>query len=371
MRVFLAAGSSPNQALTGSRIWHINLCLPLRDLGHEVIEFDFDLEPMYANADWHDEKQRRFSDAQRPTLDAALLHQVTRQHARQPIDVFLSYFYSTFVSPAVIEEIASLGIVTLNWFCNASYQFDLVSDLAPAFAFSLVPEAFRLDDYVRVGARPIYFQEAANPDFYHPVNAPRDLDVAFVGTCYGDRPRYLRCLVDNGIDVYVWGPGWESVCRDAGPLLSPRRLAHEAKRRLFPGARTAGFLPCGAWGGTLQDAEMVSVFSRTKISLGFSRVAPTEGSATPIHQVRLRDFEATMSGAFYLLEYFEEIEQFFTLDKEIVCFSNADELIEKVRFYLTHDAVREKIRAAGRARALSDHTWQKRFQQLFTSLDLA
>jgi spore maturation protein CgeB len=115
MRVFLAAGTSPDQALTGSRIWYINLCLPLRDLGHEVIEFDFDLEPMYANADWHDEKQRRFSDA------------------RQPIDAFLSYFYSTFVSPAVIEEIASLGIVTLNCFCNASYQFDLVSGLAPAY----------------------------------------------------------------------------------------------------------------------------------------------------------------------------------------------------------------------------------------------
>ena len=73
MRVFLAAGKSPNQALAGSRIWYINLCLPLRDLGHEVIEFDFDLEPMYANADWHDERQRKFSDAQRPTLDAALL----------------------------------------------------------------------------------------------------------------------------------------------------------------------------------------------------------------------------------------------------------------------------------------------------------
>ena len=142
MRVFLAAGRSPNQALTGSRIWHINLCLPLRDLGHEVIEFDYDLEPMYANADWHDAKQKRFSDAQRPALGAALLRQVTRQHERQPIDAFLSYFYSTFVSPAVIEEIASLGIVTLNWFCNASYQFDLVSGLAPHTPFRSFPRRF-------------------------------------------------------------------------------------------------------------------------------------------------------------------------------------------------------------------------------------
>jgi spore maturation protein CgeB len=260
--------------------------------------------------------------------------------------------------------------VTLNWFCNASYQFDLVSDLAPAYAFSLVPEAFRLEDYVRVGARPVYFQEAANPSFYHPVDVPRDLDVAFVGARYGDRSRYLRRLVENGVDVHVWGPGWESVLRDESPLLGPCRLAREARRRLSPRGRTARFLPCGAGGGTLPDAEMVSVFSRAKISLGFSRVGPSEASATPIHQVRLRDFEATMSGAFYLLEYFEEIEQFFALDKEIVCFSDEGELVEKVRFYLAHDAVREKIRVAGRDRALADHTWQKRFEQLFASLGL-
>ena len=77
-----------------------------------------------------------------------------------------------------------------------------------------------------------------------------------------------------------------------------------------------------------------------------------------------------MSGAFYLLEYFEEIEQFFALDKEIVCFSDEDELVEKVRYYLAHDPAREKIRVAGRERALADHTWQKRFQQLFTTLGL-
>ena len=223
---------------------------------------------------------------------------------------------------------------------------------------------------MRVGAHPVYFQEAANPGFYHPVDVPRDIDVAFVGARYGDRTRYLRRLVDDGVDVRVWGPGWEAVCRDLSPLLSPRHLAREARGRLSPHARTARFLPRGAWGGTLPDADMVRVFSRAKISLGFSRVGPAEASATPIHQVRLRDFEATMSGAFYLLEYFEEIEQFFALDKEIVCFSDEDELVEKVRYYLAHDPAREKIRVAGRERALGDHTWQKRFQQLFTSLGL-
>jgi len=90
MRVFLAVGHSPNQALPASRIWHINLCLPLRDLGHEVIEFDYHLEPMCAHADWRDPMQAEFSKKARPRLEAALLEQVRRAHSERPIDLFLS-----------------------------------------------------------------------------------------------------------------------------------------------------------------------------------------------------------------------------------------------------------------------------------------
>jgi spore maturation protein CgeB len=51
MRVFYAVGGRPNSVLEMSTIWRRNLYEGLVQLGHEVIEFDFDLEPYYEHAD--------------------------------------------------------------------------------------------------------------------------------------------------------------------------------------------------------------------------------------------------------------------------------------------------------------------------------
>jgi spore maturation protein CgeB len=77
-----------------------------------------------------------------------------------------------------------------------------------------------------------------------------------------------------------------------------------------------------------------------------------------------------MSGAFYMTEYQEEIEEFFEIGKEIVCFTDPDDLVEKCRYYLAHPDEREAIRLAGLERARRDHTWQKRFSDLFADLGL-
>src|SRR5581483_2178237 len=166
----------------------------------------------------------------------------------------------------------------------------------------LVPEKFRLDDYRRAGANPIYCQEAANPNVYRPCEGARlEFDVTFVGQRYGTRPMYIEALRRGGIDVHVWGPRWEG---------------------------------CGA----LTDAELIRTYSRSRINLGFSAVAhqPKDGSS-PIMQVRLRDFEVPMSGGFYLVEHFDELTEFFTPGLEIVTFHDAEELVEKARYYLAHD----------------------------------
>jgi spore maturation protein CgeB len=112
------------------------------------------------------------------------------------------------------------------------------------------------------------------------------------------------------------------------------------------------------------------MFSRARISLGFSAVGDTARARHPIRQVRLRDFEVPMSGGFYMVEYLEEIEQFFVPDEEIVCFRDCDELVDKCRYYLANDAERRRIAEAGRRRALADHTWQKRLSDAFLEMAL-
>jgi len=368
MRVFYASHSSATEA-AGSRIWDQNLFLPLKDLGHDVVRFDYDLD-----AHIRDILLKRHG---RGRLEGALLSQIRSTHAEKRIDLFFSYFDASMVTSAAIRQIRTLGILSANWYCNASYQFDNVAPIAAAYDYCLVPEEFRLEDYRRVGAKPIYCQEAANPTFYKPVPGEFKYDVSFVGQKYGDRPALVRRLLDAGISVHVFGPGWSGQNTPRGSLFQ-RLLSHTPRSALRAFARRlrkkAGSppvnLPPDALHGPLSDEQMVKTFSRSRINLGFSACGSTAFAPQRIKQVRLRDFEIPMSGGFYLTEQLEELGEFFELGKEVACYRDGEDLVEKVKYFLANEEEREAISVAGRQRALRDHTWQKRLQSAFEAMGL-
>ncbi len=366
MRIFYASDKSPNAAFQ-SHLWRSNLYQSLVDLGHDVVEFDYDLAETFRRANTHDPKQQPFIAENRPRVTAALLEQLQAAHAETPIDLLFTYFYDACVFPEAIDEIKALGIVTVNWYCNGSYQLYLVSEIAPHYDWCLVPEKFRLPDYEAMGARPLYCQEAANPDIYKPYDLPQEFDVAFVGQAYGERPEYISRLLQAGLTPHVWGAGWE---RFAAPSLV-RRLWRGGRRALRRTGPAPVSLPAHLLGGPLPDTDLVKMYSRAKINLGFSTCGETHLSGERIVQVRLRDFEVPMSGGFYLVEYMEELEEFYAIGREIACYDGPEDLVAKIRYYLTHDSERERVRQAGRARCLRDHTWQKRFQAAFGQMGLA
>ena len=370
MRIFYASDNSPNPDFA-SRLWRANLHDSLVALGHEIVEFDYDLAETFRHLDPAQPAHRDFIEKNRPRLSGELVRQIRAAHARKPVALFFSYFYDACVEPAALDEIRSLGIVTVNWFCNASYQFHLVREIAPHYDWSLVPEKFRIPDYAAIGAHPIYCQEAANPDVYKPCDVPRDLDVTFVGQCYGDRPDYVKFLLGKGIDIRVWGARWEFL-RKPQPSTNPlRRFAGNIRRALSPPPRERGItLPDHVAGGVLSDAEMIALFSRSKINLGFSTCGDTHQGVERIVQIRLRDFEIPMSGGFYLVEHMDELAEFFEPDREIVCYRSREELADKIRFYLKNDGARETIRRAGYERARRDHTWRRRFEDVFAQMGL-
>lgn len=385
MRIFYAAGDSPNSAIPESQIWRDNLFGALVDLGHDVVEFDFDLAPLIAAADLTSPVNAEFIDRERPAAVDALLTQVLAAHAEGPLDLFFSYFSSSCTTADAIRAISGMGVPTMNWYCNGSYQLHLVAEIAPAYNWCLVPEKFRMDNYRALGASPIYCQEAANPRLYHPYNFAREFDVAFVGARYADRPVFIESLLDAGIDAHAWGPGWcdpqhtrlIEAPRDFVRVLGDRNLWRPAASRVYRGL--VGYplgveaplrLPKSAVGAPLSDMEMVKMYSRSRISLGFSAVAGVLEDGQRITQVRLRDFEAPMSGAFYMIERSDEIAEFFEVGKEVVCYDDADDLTDKCRYYLTHEAEREAIRKAGHERAMRDHTWQRRLHEAFEEAGL-
>lgn len=393
MRIFYASDTTPNGFLQ-SNLWRSNLYLSLVDLGHEVIEFDYDLGETFKHLDPTNPNHQAFIKVNRPKVSRELLLQLKAAHLVEPIDMLFTYFYDACILPETLDEIRTMGIITVNWYCNGSYQLHLVSQIAPHYDWCLVPEKFRLPDYRAMGANPIYCQEAANPNIYKPYALPIKYDVAFVGQAYGERPNYIKYLLDQEIDVHVWGFNWNKYSSDKTehPRLSAatrlgyigrnlttragRQIVWErAKRRLNlqKGGQWSNEkieLPVSSIGGVLSDEDMIKLYSQTKINLGFSTCGDTHLGEQRILQVRLRDFEVPMSGGFYMVEYMEELEEFYNIGREVVCYHNPEDLAEKIKYYLTHDSEREHIRQAGYQRCLTDHTWQKRLDSAFQQMKL-
>jgi len=366
LRVFYASDTSPN-ARFNSNIWRNNLLLPLKDLGYDVVEFDYDLQETFQNLDAADPRQAKFISQNRPIVSEELFRQIKAAHAIKPIQVFFSYFYDACVLPETIKQIRSLGIVTVNWYCNGSYQLHLVKQISPHYDWCLVPEKFRMPDYYALGARPIYCQEAANPNIYKPYQFKKDYDLIFIGQAYGDRIQYIKGLIDAGLCVNVWGFGWRpaiSKLTTRSVLLSPARFLKQYVRL------RQRKIPFKYLGGVLNDDEMIKMYSRAKINLGFSNVGNTHLLQNSIKQIRLRDFEVPMSAGFYMVEYMQELEQFFEIGKEIECYFNLEDLIDKSKYYLQHEVAREEIRLRGYQRCLRDHTWQKRLTQAFVEMGI-
>lgn len=367
MRIFYAA---PDYALdrrtVDTKLWRANLYDSLVDLGHSLVEFQIDYQPFNYCLEPKTTEQHELVRKNRTMFSEQLIDQVRKAHREKPLDLFFSYFYSAYVFPEVIREIKSLGIPTVNWYCNASYQFHLVQEIAPAYDFCLVPERYRMPDYRQIGANPIYCQEAANPKVYRPSDVPRDFDVTFVGQCYGNRPEYMAALCRAGLDARAWGPHWQRKAR----LKWSRRLRNQVRK--WTGRQDKYLaMPAKHCGPPLSDQELIDMYSRSQISLGFTTVAQRPADGTPaVQQVRLRDFEATMSGAFYMVEAFDELADFFEPDREIVFFDSEAELIEKAKYYLAHPRQAQAIREAGLKRARAEHTWQKRFVDVFEQMGI-
>lgn len=71
--------------------------------------------------------------------------------------------------------------------------------------------------------------------------------------------------------------------------------------------------------------------------------------------MNMRIFEATGCGTFLLTEHYGNLSEYFEIGREIETFRDAEEMIDKIRFYLRHDALRERIARNGQERCLREH----------------
>jgi spore maturation protein CgeB len=355
-----------------------NLHEPMVDLGHDVILVPSE-DGWEAARTGNVQIRDRFSEMVRDAVTDAV--------GDGGVDLFFSYLIDGAIEYALIDEIRGMGIPTCNFSCNNTHQFDLVDEISPHFDFNAHSEKDAAEKFRSVGANPVWFPMAANPNYYHPVETERSIDVSFVGQRYALRPMYIGRLLDDGIDAHVYGPGWR--LRTPGLVGEVKRFLRTAatSARALTAVRIASRARASAESDWLRaaervrirydanmhapvsDDEMVRLYSASKVALGFSEVFDAhDPSAEVKRHLHLRDFEAPMCGAAYLAGRTDELGEFYELETEVITYGDADELVEKARFLLANPSVCARVRAAGLERARACHTYHRRLTDLFAAI---
>jgi spore maturation protein CgeB len=402
MRIFCAVRHAADPRLFSSALWSSNFYPALRSLGCEIIESQVDLAHnskfMGITKDFTAEEQEARSATTRKILD-----EVRSAHQHRPLQLFLSYFYNSHFDPAGFDELRRLEIPSVNFYCNSMHQFDNVAQIANAADISWHTERDARPFYLAAGARPVWVQMGADPEIYRPIDAgPRQAKVCFVGQRYADRDRWLASLVSADVPIAIYGSGWGPAAAAEASSDSPGAV-HLGRRQSTPGSwpsyvqvigdtmhrqgavtgaarlmvlwqyrrETRRLLTLLAPFAEGRAADLPSTFARHEVCLNLANVwADGWPGSSLIPHVRLRDFEAPMCGACYLTGHSDEIEEFYEVGKEIDTYRTQGELIDKARHYLRNHGSAERLREAGIRRARRDHTWKRRFEQLFHAIGI-
>jgi len=266
------------------------------------------------------------------------LEEIVRQWmTADPADVIFMYISGELIEPSTLAALRVFGIPLVNLALNDKEHFVGkirsgrsfgARDICRYFDLSWTSTEDSLIKYRVEGGRPIYMPEGANPEIHKPYEIEKTIDVSFVGQCYGNREAVVDELVRRGIKIEAYGMGW------------PR--------------------------GPLSVDDMVKLYSRSRINLGFSGVAGHKETFC----LKGRDFEIPMSGGLYLTEHHPEITHAFEPGKEILTYSDSNDLVRTIHYYLQHPEEAQAVREQGRNRSLRDHTWESRFTRIFRVLGL-
>jgi hypothetical protein len=305
LRIFQVIEARAAGGLSENLTWYRNLYEPLVELGHDVVLVPAD-DGRAALRSGDADARSRFSDA--------VAERFRLEQARDPFDLIFTYLMDGMIDPGAIDVLRDSGVPVCNFSCNNIHQFGLVEHIAPLFTLNLHAERDAAVLFEAVGADHLWWPMASNPTYFAPRALPETLDATFVGGCYGLRPGYIMQLLDAGFDVHALGPKWtlETPVKRLKRwgrrelILTKAALAAsvDAQFRLTAAAREidAHRRLAATYPDHLHppasDDELIALYSRSKISLGFLEVYdehdPSLGAKKHVH---LREFEAPMCGA--------------------------------------------------------------------------
>ncbi len=286
----------------------INFYEPLKQIFSNVINYNY---------------IEKIKQIGKESMNAEIIETVRKEKP----DYVLLHTYQDQVEMKTLDTIGTLGTKVIAWFSDDHWRFEDYSRIVARHVFcSVTTDKHSVEKYAKLGLNVIKSQWASNQNYYKKIDAKFAYDVTFIGGGHGKRLENLLYLENRAVPITAFGKGF---------------------------------------GKFVEFDDMIKIFNASKINLNFCGSSRNDG----IKQIKGRVFEVPMCGGFLLTEYADGLEEYYQIGKEIECFENIAEAVEKISYYLKNDDKRMEIANCGYNRALKEHTWVKRLSAMFDELD--
>ncbi len=268
---------------------------------------------------------KRTTEVGMKAVNEEIIELVGKEHPKYVL--WTSWQYD--VQPSTLQIVRSKGSTVVGWFFDDEWRFDSYSKWwIPYLDYCVTNAITAVPKYRELGARVIQTIPNTGLAFDRDwSNIEERYEVSFVGSrFYAGREQWINQIEDRKIPIRLFGEGS---------------------------------------GGYISFEEMIDIFRTSKINLNFSGAVPD----FRVKQIKGRVFQVCMAGGFMLTEYAPGIERYFEIDKEIVCFHNTEEMIDKIVYYLNHDEERRAIAQAGWKRAVNEHTSLHMLSKVFKEIE--
>lgn len=244
------------------------------------------------------------------------------------------------VLPKTVAAIKGQGIRIALWTTDVPIDFKNILEAASFYDHLFCAGTEAADIFKAKGLKAVsWVPFACDPHFHQPValsdgdKKRYGRDAIFIGSYYPNRAKLLEAVADKNLGV--WGPYWQKL---------PGHFALKAK----------------ATDIKMNYDQWVKIFSAAKINI----VIHYQDAHVPCHQASPKLFEAMACGCFVLTDRQKDAQALFKDKEHVVFFDDAQDLREKIQYYLNHDEERHRIADHGRREVLAAHTYEHRIKHM-------
>lgn len=248
------------------------------------------------------------------------------------------------VCPDLFKKLKEREIPSAFWFVEDYHLFKYWQEIAPHCDYFFTIQRNGFFNALRGAgvANYHYLPTAASPTIHREVALTEeerkeyDSDISFVGAGYNNRRQFFLGLLDRKFKI--WGNEWDN------PGILNRFLQRKGAR--------------------VSTEDSVKIFNATRVNINLHSSTACNGVDPAGDFVNPRTFEIASCGSFQLVDNRAGLSGLFHIGSELITFSDIEDLRGKIDYFLNHPEERREIAHRAQKRALKEHTYRARMEEM-------